>query len=382
MKKVLFVITKSNWGGAQRYVYDLATALPKEGWGVAVALGGTGEPDATVGTLDAKLRAAGVETFLVSSFMRDLSLRKEWRAFKELGALYRKYQPEVVHLNSSKAGGVGALAAVLGNIPRVVFTIHGLPYDEERNFLWRTFAWAGTWMTCLLADEVITVSKNNFKRARRLPFCRKKIHLVHTGVEEIDFLERSVARAALRERCPELPEEALWIGAIGELHWNKGFHHLVRATSYVKRKGVDAATVIIGEGTERDFLETLAEEERVEDRMHLAGFLPEAARYLHAFDVFALPSVKEGLPYVLLEAGLAGQAVAASKLGGIPDVIGNDVSGLLHPPSSAAALGDNLTALANDSALRKKLGQNLQQRVRSEFTIEQMVQKTLALYTA
>jgi glycosyltransferase involved in cell wall biosynthesis len=124
-KKVTYVITKANWGGAQRYVFDLATHLPKEEFDVSVAYG-------VEGKLAEELKRAGIVTHYIPALGRDVSFVKDTKSLLELFELFLKEQPDVVHLNSSKAGGVGALAARLTGVPKIVFTIHGLPEDEAR----------------------------------------------------------------------------------------------------------------------------------------------------------------------------------------------------------------------------------------------------------
>ena len=115
-KKVTYVITKSNWGGAQRYVFDLATNLPKEQFEVAVALGGDG-------LLAKKLQERNTSIYRSISLGRDISIGKDIRSFFELYRLFKKERPDVVHLNSSKAGGIGALAARVAGIKKIIFTM-------------------------------------------------------------------------------------------------------------------------------------------------------------------------------------------------------------------------------------------------------------------
>src|SRR3989337_2664323 len=95
-KKILFVITKSSWGGAQRYVFDLATHLPQNNFNVVVALGGTGEKDASSGMLEKRLNRGNIRTIPIRNFMRDISLASDIRAFFELISLFRKESPYVV----------------------------------------------------------------------------------------------------------------------------------------------------------------------------------------------------------------------------------------------------------------------------------------------
>ena len=143
-RRVLFIITKSNWGGAQRYVYDLATALPKHEFEVQVAFG---QP----GRLADALARAGIETYSIAALQRDVSLVADFRSFLELWRLLRTMRPDIVHLNSSKAAGLGALAARITRVPRVVFTVHGWPFAERRNLVWRMFAFLASWKTAILS---------------------------------------------------------------------------------------------------------------------------------------------------------------------------------------------------------------------------------------
>ena len=127
MKKILFVITKSNWGGAQKYVYDLANELhrPNAEFEVAVAFGQEGQ-------LAGKLREAGITTHPIRSLQRDVSVIADIKSFFELLRLFKTQKPDIAHLNSSKVGGLGALAARVAGVPKIIFTVHGWPFWETR----------------------------------------------------------------------------------------------------------------------------------------------------------------------------------------------------------------------------------------------------------
>lgn len=374
-KKVLYIITKSNWGGAQRYVFDLASRLPEEQFEAVVALGGTGEKDATPGMLAEKLQEKNIRTIVVSSFMRDISPLQDIRALPELVRIFKEERPAVVHLNSSKAGGIGALAARIVGVKNIIFTSHGLPWDEDRNFFSRGLIFLATWITFLLCHKVITISKDNLRRARRLPGCGRKVELVYNGIAPVELLPREPAREALG-----IALDQLIIGAVGELTWNKGYHTLIRAAGILKREGKNFSLSIIGEGEERDFIETLIAEEDVGDRVRLHGYMPDAARYLPAFDIFVLSSLKEGLPYVLLEAAQARLGVVGSRIPGISDIVEEWVSGLLFEAKNEHALAAALRALIDDVPLRQRLAQVLWERSQKEFSIEAMAARTTALY--
>ncbi len=375
MKKILFVITKSNWGGAQRYVFDLARSLPKQEWAVSVVLGGTGLPGAAGGKLEEKLRHKDIRTLFVPSFMRDFSLGAEWRTFRHLWNLFATEQPDVVHLNSSKAGGLGAISARLAGTPMIVFTVHGAPWHEDRGILARCAIAFTSWITFLFCHRVIVISRDVFERVRTLPLCSNKVHLVHNGIEPLEFLPKEAAREMLG-----IDTSHKVLGAVGELVWNKGYHVLLRAVGILKRRGIQIYVCIVGDGEERKFIGTLIQEEDIEDRVHLAGFMPDAYKIVKAFDVFVLPSLKEGLPYVLIEAGQAALPVVASRVGGVPDLIADNVSGLLCPPKSHNKLADRLAELLSKPDLQKKFASELHERALKEFSLQKMVAETVALY--
>ncbi len=380
-KKVLFIITKSNWGGAQRYVFDLATALQREQFDVAVAFGGTGVARAPAGRLAHLLAEQNIRTILIPELGRDVSIRNDWQAFLALVKIVKKEKPDVVHLNSSKVGGIGALAGRLAGIQKIIFTSHGLAYDEDRGRFARAGLWLATWMTFLLCHKVIVISKDTYRRARALPFCAKKIHLIYNGLPPLEFLSKSQARAALAEKIKtNLDAGTIWIGTLGELTKNKGLRYLIGAASLLRKKEIPFAMCIVGDGEDRHLLEHMIKEHNLEGCVYLAGFVPEGFRYLKAFDIYTLASVKEGLPYVLLEAGQAGVATVASKIPGNVDIVDENISGILFESKNKEQLATKLELLIKNTELRHTLAEQLQHKVRAEFMLAHMVEKTIATY--
>jgi glycosyltransferase involved in cell wall biosynthesis len=304
-KKILYVITKSNWGGAQRYVFDLATALPKDRCDVAVVVGDNGP-------LTERLQTQSIRTMRIPGLARDISFFKEFTAFGGLIALLRRERPSIVHLNSSKAGALGALAARLTGVPHIIFTAHGWPFREQRNLLWRAYVWLGSWATALLAGVVICVSESDARAGRHLPFCARKMVCIHNGIVAMTF--------GSGERLRRLfPPNAVITGTIGELNKNKNHQALIEEA----RNDQNLFIAIVGEGEERARLEAKIREYGLQDRVKLLGFIP-AEEALAGFDRFALPSRKEGLPYALLEAKQAGLPLfMVNRVGGVPEILDN-----------------------------------------------------------
>lgn len=381
-KKILFVITKSNWGGAQKYVFDLAASLPPSEYDVAVALGGEGSKGAEEGELARRLAHNHLRTIFISSFMRDISIVSDLTAFFDLLKLFTREKPTTIHLNSSKAGGIGALAGRVAGIKNIIFTSHGLAYDEDRNFFVRTIIWLVTWITFLLCDHVIVLSQDTYRRARQLPFCNNKTRLIYNGIRTLEFKTRERAREEISKRSGSTPKESsVWIGTISEFTKNKGLSYLIEAAKIIDEHKKNFELFIIGSnGEEKGLITKKIKDFHLEERVHIVGFVPDAFEHLSAFNIFALTSVKEGLPYVLLEAGQAGCAVVCSNIPGVTDIVEDNHSGFLATPKDSADIARKLIHLIEREDECNRLGAGLRKRVIEQFSLKKMVEETGALY--
>lgn len=372
--KILFVITKSNLGGAQKYVFDLATRLPKEQFEVSVVLGGDG-------LLADKLRGSNIRIITISSLLRDVNIFKDAVTFFTLWKLFRAERPDVVHLNSAKVSGLGALAARLARVPKIIFTAHGWAFNEERVLPSRIIIKFLSWMTILLSHKTIAVSKSVQTDTDRWPFVNNKIITIRNGVKESEFYPRDEARTKLFARISGEPTPNIYIvGTIAELHKNKGLEYAIEAFAKIIPNNPNLYYFILGGGEEKDRLSALVEHHGLQERVLLLGYVEDAARFLKAFDVFILPSIKEGLPFVVLEAGLARVPVIATKVGGIPEVIENEKSGLLVASRDGDAIAKAIQKLREGPELVKHLEEALRDKVANEFSLERTFKETSTVY--
>lgn len=373
-KKILILITKSNFGGAQRYVLELAKRIPRDTFELAVVLGGTGLPGAPQGLLAEKLARLEIRTIFIPSLQRDVNPSKELRVFWDLLRLFKKEKPDIIHLNSSKIGGIGSLAGRIAGIPKIIFTIHGWAFNEERGVLGKALIRLASMLTVRFATDLIAISKQSMEETRLLGNTDQKLHLIYNGIEP--NYERK-DKQALRKKL-DLPEEGLILGTIAELTKNKGLSYALSA--FADLKNPKATLAIIGEGDERKNLEVQARELGIENSVRFLGFKDNASEYLPAFDIFFLSSIKEGLPFVLLEAGLAGLPVVAPRIGGIPEIILDEQAGILVEPKSTDALRHAWERLIPNPGAREMLGKNLREHVLGSFSLGYMVSQTLRVY--
>lgn len=361
--KILYVITKSDWGGAQKYVYDLATKFNSLGNDVGVCFGGTGEMYTRL------LSHEKVKLYPVQSLARDISIKKEILSLYELYRVYKDYRPDVIHLNSSKVAGLGALIGRICSIKKIIVTIHGAPFREDRNSISVLVIRLITWISCMLAHKVIAVSQKDEFDLARLPFIKNKIKTIYLGLQYEALVEKK--KKTSRETN---------IVTIAELHPNKGLLYAISAVEALIKKGYHVTYTIIGEGVSRKDIERMIHIKELGEHVKLLGHISQASILLSNYDVFILPSVKEGLPYVLLEAGKNMMPVVATITGGIPEIIVHQKTGLLVRPKDVKGLTEELENIINKKEDSKRMAQELHSHVVSNFSHSKMITQTAQIY--
>ncbi|PIR37995.1 MAG: hypothetical protein COV34_02820 [Candidatus Zambryskibacteria bacterium CG10_big_fil_rev_8_21_14_0_10_42_12] len=367
--KICIIVTQPEWGGAQRYVYDLALGLHKKGLSVTVGTG-RGEP-----VLLNKLKDKGVKIHQFAHVLRSISLLEEIYAFVELWHYFREQRFDVVHLNSSKVGVVGAIAAKLARVKKVIFTAHGFVFNEKQSFLTKWFYIFLTWFGFLFTDHVIAVSEYDRHSALQLKIISpKKITTIYNGVEQTDqyFLEKKEARKVISQKIGhDIPHDAKVVGTIANFYENKGLRYLIDAASRVVRESSKTLFIVLGDGKMRKELEQYIKRYKLEAYVLLPGFFEEAERYVKAFDVYVSSSLKEGLPYSLIEARSAGVPIVATAVGGVPEIVGTEC-GVLVAKEDSKKLAEQILAVL-------KHGAHFEAR-HDTFLLSEMVEKTLQIY--
>lgn len=368
-RRILYVVTKASWGGAQRYVFDIASEAKRAGNEVLVVSGAEGD-------LTKRLREAGIAVSSISSMKRDIGLLAEVSVLRSLFHIVREFRPDIIHGNSSKAGGLAALVGRLAGTPRIVFTAHGWAFNEERPLWQKAGILFFHYITILLSHQTVCVSDALAEDIDWMPFVQSRLRVIQNGIEPGPLVARTEAR---RRLAPGLSCD-LWIGTVAELHPTKQLSVLIRAFAHIQSSYPGTALVLIGDGEERERLSSLIQDMNLSDNVRLCGHIEEASTYLTALDIFALPSRTEGLGYVLLEAGLASLPVVASNVGGIPEIVRDKESGILVPSGDVGALAESLALLLGNEQLRRELGYALHERVIRVFSKDKMLRETFAAY--
>lgn len=376
-KTILYLITQSELGGAQTYVFDLAKNLKKE-FNIIIGFGEQGKK----GELAQWLKKENLTFYTIPNLKRSISPLRDIKALFEIRKLIKKTKPDIIHLNSSKISILGSLAPILlkstidNRKSKIVYTAHGWVFNEPISSFKKIFYKYAEKITALFKDKIICVSEFDRQIAIQEKICsEKKLITVHNGIQKVNFLNREPAETELN-----IPHSDLTIGSIGNFYKTKGFEYLVEAIKILTEEGLNFQTVIIGSnGSEKENIKALIKQCNLQNKFLIVSS-ETAAKYLLAFDIYACSSVKEGLSYTMIEAMQAGLPIVATKVGGNSELIDDGQNGLLVEAKNPQALADNIKKLILAPELAEKYGQNAKEKALNEFTLEKMVSETKKVY--
>ena len=356
--RLLVIVTLAEAGGAQTFAATLVAGL-RDGYEIEVAAHGPG------GALADACTALELPFHHMPHLVRSPHPYHDAAAVCELRALARRLRPDVVQINSSKAGILARLAlARLG--PKTVFTAHGWAFSGRRGAAGTAYATAER-VVAPLSDAIVCVSNHDLKLARERGIApRGGVHVIHNGID---------APEAVAGRRP--PARRLVLGCSARLAPPKDLITLLDALA---KSGDGWELRVFGDGPDREEIERQRAALGLGGRVTLLGNRDDVAAQLADCDAFALISDWEGLPYSILEAMAAGLPVLASDVGGIPDLVVPGATGELVPSRDAEAAGRVLAAWAADPAALPTLGRGGHARARASFSRERMVGRYDALF--
>jgi glycosyltransferase involved in cell wall biosynthesis len=297
----------------------------------------------------------------------------DWRICPALLDLCRRERVAVWHGHDYKSNALGLLLRAFWPM-RLVTTVHGWVHHTART----PFYYALDRLCLPRYEKVVCVSDDLVRACRGVGVRAERCLLVENGIDTDEFRRRrsrEEARAAFG-----VPPGRLVVGAVGRLSPEKGFDVLLAGVDRLARGGLDVHLLLAGEGDERPRLEADVTRLGLGDRVTFAGFLLDPRPLYEALDVFALSSLREGLPNVVLEALAMEVPVVATRVAGVPRLIPDGDTGLLVEPGSADALADALGRLLTDAPLRARLAKAGRERVDVNYSFTGRTRAVATLY--
>jgi L-malate glycosyltransferase len=352
---VLHVNDSRSWRGGERQTLLLAVAVQQVGVTSIVAA-----PRGSA--LYAEAEAAGLRVL-------PLTVHGEWdiAAATAIRRAVRRMAVDIVHAHTSHAHGVSALA-LLGGGRTALMVTRRVDYPMRCNPLNRL-----KYDRC---DRFVAVSEKIVQNLVAGGIPQRRIARIYDGIDRAKFDRPALVglKATLA-----LPEATCGIGTVAALTREKGLDILLQAAHQVLQRHPHVCFVVVGGGTQADPLRDLTRALDIEERVVFTGERPDAEHLIPLFDIFVLPSRREGLGSSLLDAMAAGVPIVAARTGGVPELVEDDVSGLLFPPGDADALASHIGTLVEDESMRARLAAGGRERV-GRFDISSIAEQTWQVY--
>lgn len=372
--KLCHIITQTHFGGAQRYLCDIINNLD-DNFEITVVFGEGEDYE-----LDRYIKNKSVKIKKLKYLRRNINLFMDKLAFWELFFFFKKNKFDIIHAHSSKAGFISSIAGKLSGTKKIIYTAHGWVFKEDLSFLKKKFYIFLEKFSALFKTKIICVSKQDYDLAIAKHIAPKnKLELVYNGISEINFLDKNDARKILFKKFKMIDTGQKLIGTISNFYKNKGLQYFIESASILNKKYDNTIFFVIGDGALRKDLEQLIAKNNLKNFLLLGYIDEEPNTLLKAFDIFVLSSIKEGLPYTLLEALEAQISIVCSNLESLTEIIENNQNGLIFDSKDTNDLADKMQTLLDHPDIKEKLKNNNELTL-SKFNFQNFIRNIKNIY--
>jgi glycosyltransferase involved in cell wall biosynthesis len=302
--------------------------------------------------------------------VKDVAMRSilDLASIKQLNAIIRKNNIDIVHMHTYKGHFLGAVASYLSGV-KVKLVTRRMDFPISNNVMNRL-------LYGVLVDKVISISDSVRKEVQKVLPKGKDSEVIHSCVVTVEF-----DPLARRENIKlKTKNKNFVIGTVSNLVKRKGIKHLIIAFGKMLNEYPNLKLLIIGDGPLRTDLELLVRELNLASHVKFKGFVEDVKSYLLDMDIFVLPSLEEALGLAIIEAMAMSLPVVASKIGGIPEVVEDGTTGLLVDPGNPEELSCAMRYLLSNPELLRAMGENGRKRSEQCFNNDILISKYEQVY--
>ena len=370
--KILHVITHLPIGGAQDNTLYTVELLDKEKYDISLCCNLDGE------LVERAKKIEAVKLFDIPFLCREVSPYRDISAFLSLYKLFKKEDFTIIHTHSSKAGLLARLAAVLNKTPIVIHTIHGFAFNDFMNALKKNFFIYVEKLLAKWTDVLITVSNLNKKKIIDLNIAHEnKIKNIYSGIDLSLFTNKR--NDDFRKEL-NLENDHLLLGSVGRLSDQKDPITMIEAFGIISKPFPNAHLALVGDGELKGKILEKIDKLKLNGKVHLIGNKNNPWSVYHSMDLFIMSSIYEGLGRSITEALSCGVPVVCTDVEGVPEIVRDNITGILVPPKDANKLADGIIRTLNDMETAKKMAEEGRRFVKDNFDVNKMVNDIDSLY--
>lgn len=365
--RVLHVIGGGEFGGAERHILNLATAIDPDVVEVSVCCLFA---DPFVGVA----REAGIKSYSIP--MRH---KMDFSIVTKLREKIIKDKIDIVHTHGVRANLVGRLAAKMSGVGTVITTVHSMLAQDYPNTFSRFANMFIERASRSMTSHFIAVSGGLQKALIKQGIPEKKITVVYNGLDPKLFRRKDPISTEWRDKSGIASGIPL-VAIVGRLHPVKGHQYFLKAAAKILKERQNIHFLVVGSGPERDDLEELTDSLGITKHVTFTGFISNVYDLIPELNLLVVPSLWEGFGLTALEAMAVGVPVVATSVGGLPEIVEHGTTGLLVPPADEALLAKNIVWVLEHPQEAKEMATAAKGVVEEKFTAEAMARKTEGVY--
>lgn len=375
--KVAEVVTRLDWAGSPDIIRIICSRLRERGYSVKLITGRVRHPSENTKQF---LQEFKDDIITVPWLVRNINPVFDCLALLNLYLIFKKERFDIVHTHTAKAGALGRIAAYLSGVRRIIHMPHGHNFYGYFN--------PAVSRLVVSAEKFLSRFTNRFVALSEL----EKEDLVKFGVSEaaritvvpsgMDLGFKNIDRKNAAEKKAQLgfTGRQKIAGLISRLEPVKGPMYFIEAARKVAGKLNDVKFIVVGEGSLHEKLESRVKELGLEDKVVFTGWRDDVLEIISFLDILVQPSLNEAIGRVLIEAQGLGVPVVATKVGGIPQIVRDGVTGILVEPEDADGLALAVCGLLEDDARRLAMSKQAREWVDEKFSADMMMEKIESLY--
>jgi len=372
------IITRLNIGGPAIHAALLQEGLEQEGVQTVLVTGKVGKEE---GDMSYLLTGREKTPLILPELRREIHPLYDIVCLWKLFQIMRRERPDIVHTHMAKAGTLGRLAATFAGVPIRIHTFHGHVFQGYfRSFTTQWFLAIERFLAkrsdCLVAvsDHV----RQEICHQYRLD-SGERVRVIPIGLDLTPFLQLNGKNGLLRKELG-LSSEVQLIGIVGRLVPIKNHAFFLRAAEALIQKNKNLHYIIVGGGEEESTLRRLVKEKGLSRFVTFLGWRKDLPTVYSDLDVVVLTSLNEGTPVSLIEAMASGKAVVATRVGGVPDVVQDGMTGYTVPVGDLPSFTEKVEHLLSNPVLRERMGEAGRKWVTDHFSKQKLLQNIRKLY--
>ncbi|MCK5287283.1 MAG: glycosyltransferase family 4 protein [Thermodesulfovibrionia bacterium] len=375
--KVAQVITRLDWGGPPDIIRLICDSLDLNIFDVRLITGISLYPSLETRNF---LERFSNRVITIPQLKRDINPLSDIVALLRLYRLFRKEDFDIVHTHTAKAGALGRLAARFAGVPKIVHTSHGHNFYGYFGPVRSKLVVMVERFISYFTDKINALTELEKQDLASYKVAQPaKIVVINSGLE-LDRYRKININAGEKRNELRVGQDTILVGMIGRLEPVKGPEYFIEAARLITEKFPEVKFIVAGDGSLRSKLEFQCEKLHISDKLIFIGWREDIPEILSVLDILVMPSLNEAVGRILIEAGACGKPVVATRVGGIPEVVKDNQTGILVPPKDAYELARAVISLLEDKNKRQRMGETAKNWVDDKFSASRMVKGFSDLY--